>query len=82
MEKKWMLYGANGYTGNLVAESAAAKNLKPVLAGRSQDPISSIAKSLNLPYRIFPLNDQKAVREALIDIDIVAHCAGPFSATS
>ena len=82
MEKKWMLYGANGYTGNLVAESAAAKNLKPVLAGRSQDPISSIAKSLNLPYRVFPLNDQKAVREALMDIDIVAHCAGPFSATS
>ena len=28
-----MIYGANGYTGRLIAEEAANRDLKPVLAG-------------------------------------------------
>ena len=35
-DKKWMIYGANGYTGLLVVEEAIKKGLKPILAGRSE----------------------------------------------
>ncbi len=31
----WMIYGANGYTGRLMAEEAARRGLKPILAGRN-----------------------------------------------
>ena len=30
---KWMIYGANGYTGRITAELAAERGLTPVLAG-------------------------------------------------
>ena len=31
----WMIYGANGYTGELIAREAASRGLEPVLAGRT-----------------------------------------------
>jgi len=34
--RRWMIYGANGYTGELIAREAARRGLKPVLAGRPQ----------------------------------------------
>ena len=35
MPKPWMIYGANGYTGELIAREAVSRDLRPVLAGRS-----------------------------------------------
>ncbi|WNV83503.1 saccharopine dehydrogenase NADP-binding domain-containing protein [Umezawaea sp. Da 62-37] len=75
----WMLYGANGYTGGLIAELAVRRGLRPVLAGRSAAKIAPLAERLGLEHRAFDL-DRAA--EALHDVDVVAHCAGPFSATS
>ncbi|HWV10721.1 MAG TPA: hypothetical protein VN156_14345, partial [Pseudomonas sp.] len=31
----WLIYGANGYTGRLLAEQARREGLTPILAGRS-----------------------------------------------
>ena len=36
----WLLYGANGYTGTLVARLAVARGERPVLAGRSAGKIA------------------------------------------
>ncbi|WP_189221981.1 saccharopine dehydrogenase family protein [Saccharothrix coeruleofusca] len=75
----WMVYGANGYTGALVAERAVAAGERPVLAGRSRDKLEPLARELGLEHRAF---DLRHAAEHLRDIDAVAHCAGPFSATS
>ena len=75
----WMIYGANGYTGRLVAAEARRQGLHPVLAGRRAGPIAALAEELGLPARIFDLDDAAA---ALADMALVAHCAGPFAATS
>jgi short subunit dehydrogenase-like uncharacterized protein len=32
----WLIYGANGYTGTLIAREVVSRGLRPVLAGRSQ----------------------------------------------
>src|SRR5215472_10137166 len=40
---EWMIYGANGYTGRLVAAEARRRDLKPVLAGRRAGPIEKLA---------------------------------------
>lgn len=82
MEKKWMIYGANGYTGKLVVEAAVQRQLKPVLAGRSRAAIEPLAAAFDLPFKIVSLSDTQALNRALQDIGIVSLCAGPFSATS
>ena len=79
---KWMIYGANGYTGHLIAVEAKRRGLKPVLAGRSADPIHRLAAELGLPAQIFDLSDIVSSTAALSEIAVVANCAGPFTATS
>ena len=73
----WMIYGANGYTGQLVAEQAAARGEKPLLAGRSESKLRPLAEKLGLAFRAFPLE-----RPDLRGVSLVLHCAGPFSQTS
>ncbi|ALG07752.1 saccharopine dehydrogenase family protein [Kibdelosporangium phytohabitans] len=74
----WMVYGANGYTGKLVARLAVARGERPVLAGRSPE-VRELAAELGLEHRIFGLEHAE---DGLAGIDAVAHCAGPFSATA
>lgn len=82
MQKKWMIYGANGYTGRLVARQARKHGLQPVLAGRSGSDIALLANETGFESRVFELEDAEELQQALKDIAIVLHCAGPFSATS
>ncbi len=80
--KNILLYGANGYTAELITDLFLKKNLRPILAGRSFEKISAIAHRTGLDARIFDLNDPKAVDFGLRDIQIVLHCAGPFIFTA
>jgi len=80
--REWMIYGATGYTGALLAERAAELGQKPVLAGRDELKLRPLAGRLGLPFRAFPLDDDHAVREGVAGMGLVLHCAGPFSATS
>jgi len=82
MTQKWMIYGANGYTGALIARTAVAQGMKPILAGRRKEEIHTLANELGLESRVFPLNEPDQVKSGLREIDVVLHCAGPFSATS
>src|SRR5271170_6418161 len=79
---RWMIYGANGFTGHLVAVEAKRQGLRPVLAGRRAGPIEALAEDLGLPARVFDLGHPRAAAAALADMAVVSHCAGPFSATS
>ncbi len=79
---EWLLYGANGFTGCLIAELAASRGHKPVLAGRSEGKLRPLAERLGLPFRAFALDDPRALDEGLRGMGAVLHCAGPFSATS
>ena len=46
--KTWLIYGANGYTGELIAREAAQRGLKPILAGRNRAAIEALAVDLGL----------------------------------
>jgi short subunit dehydrogenase-like uncharacterized protein len=78
----WMIYGANGYTGELVAREAVRKGLKPVLAGRNAEAVGKLARELGLPSRTFSLDDPTGTAAELFGIGTVLHCAGPFIKTS
>lgn len=81
-EKRWMIYGANGYTGGIIAQTAAAQGKAPILAGRSAAKIKALADRLGLEWRVFSLDEKEKTKQSLHDIDVLLHCAGPFSATS
>ena len=77
-----LIYGANGYTGELITRFAAERGLKPVLAGRNEPAVSALAEKHRLEHRIFSLDDREKLDTALQEVDMVLHCAGPFSITS
>ena len=81
-DPQWLLYGANGYTGELIAREAAQRGLRPILAGRNAPKIHALAKELNLEGRVFSLSDQTATLVAMEDVALVLNCAGPFSKTA
>lgn len=76
-----LIYGANGYTGDLVARQAKQRGLRPVLAGRSPE-VEALAHELGFESRRFGLDDAAALDRGLADARLVLHCAGPFSRTS
>ena len=51
----WMIYGANGYTGELIAREAKSRGRTPVLAGRSASKVTALAKELRLSPKVFAL---------------------------
>ena len=78
----WMLYGANGYTGRLIINEAMARGHRPLLAGRSREPLEALAAETGLDHLVVSLGDSAALKASLKDVHTVLHAAGPFSATS
>jgi short subunit dehydrogenase-like uncharacterized protein len=90
---KLLIYGATGYTGRLVASEAVEAGVWPVLAGRDAGKLGAMADSLRgavrgrsrreaPEIRTFDLDEAAGITAALKDIDVVLHCAGPFSRTA
>jgi short subunit dehydrogenase-like uncharacterized protein len=78
----FLIYGATGYTGSLVAREAARRGLHPILAGRSPETVAALAGDLRLEHRAFALDSPGAVAEGLRGIGAVLNCAGPFTRTA
>lgn len=82
MSEQLLLYGANGYTGELAARLAVTRGLRPTLAGRNAEQITALANELGLDRVIVDLDDAAGLARALKERTVVLHCAGPFSKTS
>jgi short subunit dehydrogenase-like uncharacterized protein len=73
----WMIYGANGYTGELIAREAVRRGERPLLAGRTAERVEPLARELGLEWRAFDVGTPD-----LSGVALVLHCAGPFLHTS
>src|SRR5215212_6622386 len=73
----WMIYGASGYTGSLIAREAVARGERPLLAGRDAAKLEPLARELQCDWRAFDLSAPD-----LSGVELVLHCAGPFIHTS
>lgn len=78
----WMLYGANGYTGRLVATLARRRGERPLLAGRSPLRMATVSGDLGLDHVVVDLADSSGLRAALAGVPLVVNCAGPFIHTA
>ena len=76
------IYGAYGYTGELVSRRAVELGMKPILSGRNAERLAGLSRSLGLEQRPVALDDSSALRRALRGVSTVLHCAGPFVRTS
>lgn len=80
--KNFMIYGATGYTGNLIAKHAVSLGLSPVLAGRNASALAAQGKALGLEYRVAQLDRPGELHQALKSISVVINAAGPYSTTA
>jgi short subunit dehydrogenase-like uncharacterized protein len=73
-----MIYGAYGYTGDLVVREAVRRGLRPILSGRDPEKLPAQARRFGLEYQVLDLVDPDAVKAALAETAVVINCAGPF----
>ena len=79
--KKFLIYGSYGYTGQLVVDLAVKEGMRPILAGRDEKKLRAQAERYDLPYRAFSLDETAKLDSALLEVEAVLHCAGPFVLT-
>lgn len=70
-----LVYGAYGYTGELIAEEAVDRGLDVVVAGRNEVRTEHLAATLGCSARAFDVED---AADALADVEVLLNCAGPF----
>ena len=77
--QNWILYGAYGYTGELVLEEALARGRRPIIAGRNEAKLKPLAEKHGLQYRAFSVEEASA---NLGGAGTLINCAGPFEITA
>jgi short subunit dehydrogenase-like uncharacterized protein len=78
----WMIYGAGGFSGRLIAEEAVRRGHRPILAGRRAKTVVPVAEKLRCPYRVFPSDGPEKISPHIDGIQLLLNCAGPFSQTA
>mgnify|MGYP003773088955 FL=1 len=82
-KKRFLLYGANGYTGRLILDAALEKGLLVTVAGRRREAIEPLAKERGLPFLVFGLDEApRRLAERVAPFGALLLAAGPFSRTS
>ncbi|MGB8331490.1 MAG: saccharopine dehydrogenase NADP-binding domain-containing protein [Polyangiales bacterium] len=81
MSAKILVYGSYGYTGDLIARFAKEDGIEVVLCGRDPERLQEQARRHGLDSTVADLSDPRSIHEALRGVDVVIHCAGPFSRT-
>lgn len=79
--RQWLLYGCNGYSGQLIARYAVSQGLRPILAGRNEKQTRQLAEELGLEYRCFGLDDTEIIAKHIRDCFLVFNSAGPYTLT-
>jgi len=78
----FLIYGATGYTGDLIAREAVRRGLDPIVAGRDARKVKNLADELGTEGRVFDLADADATLRGLTGVSVVLNVAGPFAVTS
>jgi short subunit dehydrogenase-like uncharacterized protein len=74
------IYGATGFTGELIARELQQLGMDFVLAGRDDAKLERLSEQLGgVAWRAVSLEDREGLRELLEPCSVVAACAGPFS---
>jgi len=70
-----LVYGAYGYTGELIAREAVERGLDVAVAGRNGTKTRGLGIELGVESRVF---EAERAGDNLDGVDVVCNCAGPF----
>lgn len=76
-----IIYGAYGYTGELIVRRCQEKGLRPLLSGRNEAKLKAVAGKYAFPYQVADLQ-KNDLDKLLAGSKVVIHAAGPFIHTS
>jgi short subunit dehydrogenase-like uncharacterized protein len=80
MADRIVVFGATGYTGELIASRLAAQGARPVLAGRSESRLAELAERLGgLEWVRADALRQNTVFDLVGPDDVLVSTVGPFS---
>ena len=79
--KDIIVYGAYGYTGELIVRKCQELGIKPLLSGRNESKLKPIADEYGLKYQVADLKADD-LDKLLSGAKVVIHAAGPFIHTS
>jgi len=82
VNSNWMVYGATGYSGELIVEKAVKAGMKPVVAGRTEKKVKALAEKYNLDFSVFDIAALEQSDALISQMALVLNCAGPFSQTA
>lgn len=82
IKERLMIYGANGYSAQLIIEELISRKIKPILAGRNESALKRLAQKHDCEYKTFDLSNDVKVDSALERVHTVLNCAGPFKFTA
>lgn len=83
MAPQLLIYGATGYSLGLAAAEAKRTGLEFLIGGRTECKVKALAKSLDVPYRVFSPDDApEVVDQAFQGVKLLANGAGPFQVTT
>jgi len=79
--KEIIIYGAYGYTGELIVRRCQELGIKPLLSGRNEVKLKPIAEKYGFAYEVADLKATD-LDKLLSGAKVVIHAAGPFIHTS
>ena len=82
MTRKILVYGATGFSGRAVAAALCDAGHDVVVAGRDAGKVMALARRLDVPGRVFSLDDPAELAEGLGGCMAVLNAAGPFFMTA
>jgi short subunit dehydrogenase-like uncharacterized protein len=77
-----LLYGANGYTAQLMIPQLLQRGIGLLAAGRTRSKVEQVAQKFGLRSTVFELTDVAALDAAVSACGIVLNAAGPFARTA
>ncbi|HEY2380949.1 MAG TPA: saccharopine dehydrogenase NADP-binding domain-containing protein [Terriglobia bacterium] len=76
------IYGATGYSGQLIVRRALARGLRPLIAGRDRQAVEFMASSNDLEWKIARVDEPASLRAMTASAPVLLNAAGPFSTTA
>jgi short subunit dehydrogenase-like uncharacterized protein len=80
MAPRIVLFGATGYTGRLTAKALVDRGRRPVLAGRSEERLQTLAHELGgLEWQRANVGEPRGLTDVLSRGDVLISTVGPFA---
>lgn len=81
MTAEVLVYGAYGYTGELIARAAVDRDVPITVAGRDRAKVEALSDQLQCEERVFAVEEHKVAEQVADEHAVVLNCAGPFEDT-